>query len=194
MEKGGLTTALTEVGITHETTVAMGDEMRLGLIGQVRKRWCPKGHKLIQPIQVVYVWRYLILAIDGRVGRVYWRWIPNMKQDSIRETLVEWREAGLQGVVWDNASSHRAKSVRTTGMKLVGLPPYSPELNPAERVFEEIRRVVEGRVYPTIEDKIAAVESYLTQFAADPERVRRLAGWGWIDESFANLPRHDHAA
>ena len=172
----------------------MGDEMRLGLHGQVRKRWCPKGHKLIQPIQMVYVWRYLILAIDGRAGRMYWRWIPNMKQDSVRETLEEWRAAGLQGVVWDNASSHRAKSVRATGMKLVSLPPYSPELNPAERLFEEVRRVVEGRVYATIDDKIAAVESLLTALAADPSRVRSLAGWGWIHQSFADLPRLAHTA
>jgi transposase len=35
--------------------------------------------------------------------------------------------------------------VREVGMKLVPLPPYAPELNPAERVFEELRRSVAGQ-------------------------------------------------
>ena len=32
-------------------------------------------------------------------------------------------------------------------------PAYSPELNPAEPVFEEVRRWVEGRVYGSVEEK-----------------------------------------
>ena len=36
---------------------------------------------------------------------------------------------------------------------MVAQPAYSPELNPAERVFEEVRRWVEGRVYESIEEK-----------------------------------------
>jgi hypothetical protein len=45
-------------------------------------------------------------------------------------------------------------------------------LNPAERVFEELRREVEGRVYETIEKKIAAVGQALKDLAASPERVQ----------------------
>ena len=51
------------------------------------------------------------------------------------------------------ASSHRHELVRGVGLPLIGLPPYSPELNPAERVFEEVRRWIEGKVYPSLEDK-----------------------------------------
>jgi hypothetical protein len=48
-------------------------------------------------------------------------------------------------------------------MPLVGLPPYSPELNPAERGFQEVRRAIEGKVYATLEDKMTAVADFLTQ-------------------------------
>ena len=37
--------------------------------------------------------------------------------------------------------------------------PYSPELNPAGRVFEEVRRHIEGEVYPSLEAKRSAIES-----------------------------------
>jgi len=78
--------------------------------------------------------------------------------------------------------------VRALGLPLIGLPPYSPELNPAERVFEEVRRWIEGIVYRSIDDKVKAVEAFLTEFESDPNRVRGLAGWEWIDEAVEHLP------
>ena len=42
--------------------------------------------------------------------------------------------------------------MRGVGLPLIELPPYSPELNPAERVFEEVRRWIEGKVYQRMED------------------------------------------
>ena len=86
------------------------------------------------------------------------------------------------------ASSHRHELVRGVGLPLIGLPPYSPELNPAERVFEEVRRWIEGKVYPSLEDKVAAVEAYLTELESNPDRVRGLAGWDWIEDAIQRLP------
>ena len=92
-------------------------------------------------------------------------------------------------MVWDGAPSHRDQRVHGLGVPLIGLPPYSPELNPAERVFEEVRRWVEGRVYPTIEDKVKAVEGFLTELESDPGQIRKLCRWGWIDAAI----RESHA-
>ena len=39
------------------------------------------------------------------------------------------------------------------GFKRIFLPAYSPELNPAERVFGEVRRHIEGKVYPYLKEK-----------------------------------------
>ena len=56
----------------------------------------------------------------------------------------------------------------------------SPELNPAERLFEEVRRRVEGRTYATLDAKVAEVQAFLRELDADPARVRRLCGWDWL--------------
>ena len=90
------------------------------------------------------------------------------------------QQTEVAAVVWDGARSHRHELVCRVGLPLIGLPPYSPELNPAERVFEEVRRWIEGKVYPSLEDKVAAVEAYLTELESNPDRVRGLAGWDWI--------------
>jgi hypothetical protein len=65
------------------------------------------------------------------------------------------------------------------------LPAYSPELNPVERVFCEVRRCVEGVVYGSLEAKLAAVEGALGGLR---EGMVRLVGWDWIREALEGLP------
>ena len=48
----------------------------------------------------------------------------------------------VEALVWDGARGHRSRLVETVGLRTVTQPAYSPELNPAERVFEEVRRWV----------------------------------------------------
>jgi len=102
-------------------------------------------------------------------------------------------ETDLAALVWDRAPSHRDATVRAVGLPLLSQPPYAPELNPAERVFELLRAGIEGGVYRTIEDKVAAVEAILDELDADPERIKRLTGWHWIVDAIYQLPQ-DHAA
>lgn len=145
----------------------------------------PRGVKVGQRVQVEYQWRYLLLAVDVLAGTLLWRWIERMRQEQIKPVLAGW---GLTAVIWDGASAHRGKSLGDLETKRVRLPPYSPELNPAERVFEEVRREVEGVVYDSIAAKQAVAEQVLAKLAADPERVKRLCGWGWVREALQDLP------
>ena len=62
------------------------------------------------------------------------------------------------------------------GLPTVVQPPYSSELNPADRVFEEVRRWTEGRVCGSIEVVVVAESAYLRGLESDPRRVRSLAG------------------
>jgi hypothetical protein len=160
--------------------VRFADELRLGLRGVVRRVWAPRGVKIVQPLELRYEWRYLMLAVDGLAGTLAWSWLPNMKSQSLVPVVEGWQAAGLPGVVWDGAASHRARPVRAVGLPLVTQPAAAPELNPAERVLEEIRRRVEGRVYATLADKMAVVEAFLRELVAAPDRIRSLAGWAWI--------------
>lgn len=192
MEKGGLTDALQANALTAEHTVGFGDEMRVGLFGQVRRVLAPRGIAVRQPRQIKHDWVYLALAVDGREGRVSWTWLCGMDESEIALAVQTWQDDGFDGVVWDGASSHKAASVGALGVPLIVQPPLSPELNPAERFFEELRKEIEGTVYPRIEEKVLKVENTLRQWAADPERIKQLCGWDWIEESFECL--QDQAA
>src|SRR3972149_6455367 len=103
------------------------------------------------------------------------------------------RAPGKRGVPASAGCSGGGGGVGAWGLPLIGLPPYSPELNPAERVLQELRRAIEGKVYPTLADKVAAVEAAVAKLEADPAQIRSLAGWDWINAAVERLPAA-HAA
>ena len=69
-----------------------------------------------------------------------------MRSETVARALLGLRRyTQVRALVWDGARSYRSELVRNvTGVKTVVQPAYSPELNPAERVFEEVRRWIEG--------------------------------------------------
>jgi hypothetical protein len=181
VEKGGFGAALRGAGITAATALGFADELRVGLRGMVRRVWGRRGVKVHQRLQLSYKWSYLFLVVDGQAGRLHWCWLDSMAGDELLAAVGGLQqETEIGALVWDGAPSHRDGAVSALGLPLIGLPPYSPELNPAERVFEEVRRWVEGKLYPTLADKVAAVEEFLTKLDSDPARIRSLAGWDWI--------------
>ena len=189
MEKGGLASALDAVGLTRASRLGFADELRLGLRGTSRRVWGRRGVKVRQRLQLRYDWWYLFAAVDGQAGTVSWTWVDSMKAADLVPLMEALRaNAPLDALVWDGAASHRDDAVRAVGVPLIPLPRYSPELNPAERLFEEVRRQVEGRVYATLADKVAAVNAFLDELDADPARVRRLCGWDSITAAIATLP------
>jgi DDE superfamily endonuclease len=187
--KGGLATALDAIGLTRASRIGHADELRLGLRGTPRRVWGRRGIKVRQRLQLQYEWWYLFAAVDGQAGTVSWTWVDSMKAVDL-VPLMEALQANapLDALVWDGAASHHDDAVRAVGVPLIQLPAYSPELNPAERLFAEVRRHVEGRVYATLADKVAAVNAFLDELDADPARVRSLCGWDWINTAITTLP------
>lgn len=166
--------------VNKAVTVAFSDEMRLGLIGQVRRVLAPKGVKIVQPLQREYKYEYLLLAVLPKEGQLTWSWMPRMKQEHLKPVLESW---SLDITIWDGAGVHRGHAIADLPGQRIIQPAYSPELNPAERVFQEIRRAIEGIVYPSLLAKRHAVDDFLTKLATDPERVKRLCCWHWIEQS-----------
>ncbi len=175
--------------ITKTAKICWADEMRLGLISQVRRVWCSIGTKVVQQIQISYKYIYLHLAVDGVNGTLHWNWAANMKAESVIKAVNLWQEANIAAIIWDGAPSHRAKEVEELSPVLIRQPPYAPELNPAERVFEAVRQEVEGIIYESLEAKQQAVDQFLKKLLTEPEKIRSLAGWEWIRREIEKLPK-----
>jgi transposase len=185
LAKKGLKAELLEQDTTRTSHWYFSDEMRFGLWGQVRRRWGLRGVKIVQPKQIVFAWRYLVLAVDVIHLDLKWTWSDRMKQACLKPIFEQWQ---LETVIWDGASSHRGQDIGTLPMNRIFLSPYSPELNPAERIFEEVRREIEGFVYPSLEAKQHRIDQFLRRLRADKQRFSSLISWDWINDIFNQLP------
>lgn len=175
-------------GVTTTSQVAWADEMRLGLIGQTRRVWASVGVKVVQAVEYAYQWQYLVLAVNGLSGRLWWDWTAGMTSQALAGVVALWSTQGLSTVVWDRARGHGGAAYDAIPVHRIEQPAYSPELNPAERVFEWLRSRIEGIVYGTLDAKREAVERELCGLQASPERIQRLAGWNWIREALVGWP------
>ena len=154
----------------------LADELRLGLRGQVRRVLAPRGVKVVQRIQIEYRWRYLLLGIEPRTGALNWRWLERFRQDRLKPVLAEWEPAA---VVWDGAGAQRGKQLGDLPTVRIFLPPYRPELNPAERVLGHVRARLAHRLFATRADLAQAIAAALRELWDDPARVTRLTAYPW---------------
>lgn len=83
-------------------------------------------------------------------------------------------------VVIDGAGWHKAKDLEIPeGVHLVFLPPYSPELQPAERLWPLINEVVANRTFTTLSDLIETVGRRCVYLEENPDQVRALTRYHW---------------
>jgi transposase len=91
-------------------------------------------------------------------------------------------------IVLDGAPSHRSeKIVNPENVSLLMLPPYSPELDPAERWFEEFRRKLSNRIFKSVALMQEALTQTLEPYWEEPALLKRLTGYSWWVEAVETL-------
>jgi transposase len=86
-------------------------------------------------------------------------------------------------LVWDGAGYHTAKALRVpTNLTPIGLPPYSPELNPVERLWRYLRQHRwSNRVYADLEAVEEAAVSGWRSVCLDEAKVRSICRCAYLD-------------
>jgi transposase len=91
-------------------------------------------------------------------------------------------------IVLDGAPSHRSFQItHPENISLLMLPPYSPELDPAERWFQEFRRKLSNRTFQTVELLQEALTQTLVPYWENPTLLKRLTSYSWWVEAVAAL-------
>lgn len=164
--------------------------MRYGLISNFRRSWSKVGERTIIDSQQSFDNRYLFSAVSPITGESFHlSAIDGFDSEAAYVFLCELKKQHSDipvVLVWDNAPCHRVKIHREIpGMIVLFLPPYSPELNPVERFFEEIRKATANQIFTTIEEQEVAIERRLNELIKDPETLQRLVGYPWILEQYS---------
>jgi transposase len=107
--------------------------------------------------------------------------------DAFRQRCAPDADAKV-AVVLDGSGSHTGAQVRwPAGLQRLRLPPLSPELNPAERWFEELRAALADRVFDTLADLEAALTEALRPSWEEPQRLVRRLAYSWWREAVQNI-------
>jgi len=159
--------------------------MRFGTRTELGKRWTacgvrPSGEQLIG-----YEYGYLSVALNPRTGELFALLLPDMRIESFQAFLNEFREfIGEQNfvrLITDGAASHRSTLLEVNKkLTIEHLPPYSPELNPVERLFKQLRGELKNRVLESLQAIEEAVIKAIEPFIKDGSRVKRLTFYGWL--------------
>ncbi len=128
-----------------------------------------------------FEWLYLYGFVQPQRGHTFFACHPKVNTATYNQALADFAHAVGAGphkrvvLVVDGASWHRSKSVVVPeGVHLVFLPPYSPELQPAERLWPLTNEVVANRHFATLADLEAAQEQWCRELSQRPEWVERV--------------------
>ena len=169
------------------------DEARVGQKGGLTHVWYQKGVRPRGVRQQGFASAHLFGAVYPERGAGVALVLPEVSTAAMEVFLAELARAVSAGthvaLVLDGAGWHVSKQlVMPANLTLIPLPPYSPELNPVERVWEYLRdrwlshRVLAGGYEAVVDAACAAWNTLL----AEPGRLRSLTNFPWLPASVTN--------
>ena len=105
--------------------------------------------------------------------------------EHLKEISIQVAPGAHAALVCDGAGWHQRgeKLIVPDNITLLSLPPYSPELNPMENVWDYLRQnKLCAQVWNTYEDIVDACTSAWRFLVSDPERIRSIGSrpWAWV--------------
>lgn len=158
------------------------DEAGFGRISKLGKAWAPEGVRPIVHSHHIREYRYCYRAVDARTGESFFLIASACNTAWMNEFLKQLSEAYPHDyivLVMDNAVWHKSKTlVIPYNIELTFIPPYTPEMNPIEQVWAEIRK----RGFKTLEEVIDKLQEVIQglHWSVLKSIVRRK----WIDFYF----------
>jgi DDE superfamily endonuclease len=162
------------------------DQHRIGLRPIVRRVWYRRGQRPVARGRARYQWLYEYAFLDPRSGRTLWLLLPSVSIPLFTRALSEFAAAMGAGpdhwvvLVVDRAGWHTSAQVEVPeGLVLVYLPPYSPELQPAERLWELADAPLANRVVADLDELETLAAERCRQLHEHPEWVRGRTAYAW---------------
>ncbi len=163
------------------------DEARFGQKGTLTTVWAERGTRPTAPKQGEFGNLHVLTAVRPATGAAEGLVSPALNAEVVHlflDQLSAITPAGTHRVlVWDGAGYHVAKALRVPpNLTLVTLPPYSPELNPVERVWLYLRQHHwSNRVYPTMADLEEAAVAGWRAVCLNAERIKTVCRCDYLE-------------
>ena len=162
------------------------DEHRLGLLPVIRRVWAPRGKRPIAQVRRKYAWLYVYGFVRPSTGQSWWGLLPTVTVPAMTRALATFaRDEGIDAMhravlVVDQAGWHTSPALGLPeGIDVVLLPPASPELQPAERLWGLLDEPVANRAFPDLDALEAVLVARCRRLEADRERIKTHTRYQW---------------
>ncbi len=161
------------------------DEGRFSLLGKPRRCWAPAGVRPVVGARLLRKFSYAFAAVsphDGVMDSLILPWVNASTMSMFLATVSQRHPDEYIVMVMDQAGWHIAHELEVPkNMRLVLLPPYSPEINPVEHIWDALRENCIGNtVFASLDAADKALSKGLRSLESDPERMQSLTGFEWI--------------
>jgi len=169
------------------------DEHRIGLKPLLRRIWAPIGQRPIATVQHRFAWRYLVGFVHPASGRTFFHLATTVSIPIFEVELAEFaRQAGAsptkQIVLVLDRAGWKPTSVKLRvpeHVHLLLLPPYSPELQPAEHLWPLTNAALVNQHFATIDDLEDAQFARCIALQQRPDLVRSTTCFHWWPKRIA---------
>ena len=122
------------------------------------------------------------MAVNPLKGEIFLLLLPDTRVESFQAFLTEFERlmTNPATLITDGAAAHCSSRLSLASVRLERIPPYSPELNPVEQFFKELRKELKNRVFDSYEQVEVAVIEAVKPFLKDKEKVKWLTCYGWL--------------
>jgi hypothetical protein len=162
------------------------DEGRFGRISDVRHAWSPLGTRPQAPRQVIRTYLYVFTAVCPALGRMTSLILPWANTDMmnlfLRQVAEDFSDYFIL-MLADQAGWHVSQNLQVPeNIRLINLPPRSPELNPAEHIWEELReKNFANRACRDLDEVEDNLCQGLNNIALDPEKLRSMTNFPYLN-------------
>ena len=157
----------------------VADESRFGLHTQSRRCWALRGQRVVLAREQRYEWEYVYGAVEVVEGLAQFRFLPSVSLELSCGFLQQIADSDAQAehvVIWDQAGFHPRPGAAQVPARihLLPVPPYSPELNPVEGLWDQTQDVTSNRHFADLDQLEAVLTHALRPFWETPARVLSL--------------------
>jgi transposase len=164
------------------------DEARFGQQGTLTRVWARRGSRPRRRRQNGRESLYVLTSTCAASGAAFGLVMPELNTAVVNQFLEEFSRQLAPGaravLLWDNAPYHVSGDlVVPANVSLIGLLPYSPELNPVENLWHYLRaHHWSNRVYADYEALLEAATEAWRQVCLDPAKIRSICAAPYLTE------------
>lgn len=162
------------------------DEGRFGRVNIPKSTWAPLGIRPNVAKQVVRQSFYVYSAVAPHLGKISSLILPygntEMMNLFLKNVALEFQDNEIVMQV-DGAGWHRSKNLKIPdNIHFILQPPYSPEVNPVEHLWDEIReKYLHNRIFNTIEATMDKVCKGLLDLGSKPDYVKSMTLFPYLN-------------